>query len=287
MTHHRSAFSLNRPGALIAALPAVLGFVPADSLVVASIEDGHLGAVMRADLERALALQTELLGPEAADLSYVLSALGDLALDQRHCSEAEASYLRAVQVLGDDAASSNPTALQPLIGLARAAACRDDFAAARKGFTRALELAERSFGADELRTAEIADHLGDMLLRAGDPEAAQAEYRRAQEIRKRRLPANAPAFAESLRRLAELQRRAGKYPDALALLQQAQTLREGGPMVESAEAALLRLRLGTGQGTDCNLVPVAAEVANHVEGTDLPAPLGWIRKTVTNVKDVH
>lgn len=54
MTHHRPAFSLNRPGALIAALPAVLGFVPADSLVVASIEDGHLGAVMRADLSDAL-----------------------------------------------------------------------------------------------------------------------------------------------------------------------------------------------------------------------------------------
>ena len=54
MTHHRIAFSLNRPGALIAALPAVLGFTPADSLVLASIENGQLGAVMRVDLSHAL-----------------------------------------------------------------------------------------------------------------------------------------------------------------------------------------------------------------------------------------
>lgn len=42
--------SLNRPGALIAALPAVLGFIPVKSLVVTTITDGEMGAVLRADL---------------------------------------------------------------------------------------------------------------------------------------------------------------------------------------------------------------------------------------------
>ena len=50
MTEQRCDFELNRPGALIAALPAVLGFVPEQSLVLAAIDDGELGPVLRVDL---------------------------------------------------------------------------------------------------------------------------------------------------------------------------------------------------------------------------------------------
>src|SRR5690349_24121323 len=42
--------TLNRPGALIAALPALLGFVPAESLILVSLERGQIGAVLRVDL---------------------------------------------------------------------------------------------------------------------------------------------------------------------------------------------------------------------------------------------
>lgn len=42
--------SLDRPGALIAALPAVLGFTPESSLVLVTAADGELGAVLRGDL---------------------------------------------------------------------------------------------------------------------------------------------------------------------------------------------------------------------------------------------
>jgi len=54
MTKHRPDFELNRPGALIAALPAVLGFVPEKSLVLVSLEGGSLGSVMRVDLSDEL-----------------------------------------------------------------------------------------------------------------------------------------------------------------------------------------------------------------------------------------
>lgn len=73
MTKHRADFELNRPGALIAALPAVLGFVPEKSLVLVSIDGGELGAVMRVDLSEALVDRVAQLaevaaaaGPEAA-----------------------------------------------------------------------------------------------------------------------------------------------------------------------------------------------------------------------------
>ena len=43
MTKQRRDFELNRPGTVIAALPAVLGFVPEKSLVLLSIDRGELG----------------------------------------------------------------------------------------------------------------------------------------------------------------------------------------------------------------------------------------------------
>src|SRR3954471_20430122 len=47
-------FMLNRPGALIAAVPAVLGFVPEASLVLVTVDRGQLGAVLRVDLSPRL-----------------------------------------------------------------------------------------------------------------------------------------------------------------------------------------------------------------------------------------
>ncbi len=52
-------FALNRPGALIAALPAVLGFIPEKSLVLVGIDRGEMDAVMRIDLSDALAGATQ------------------------------------------------------------------------------------------------------------------------------------------------------------------------------------------------------------------------------------
>jgi hypothetical protein len=44
---------LNKPGTLIAALPAVLGFVPENSLALVTFEDGQVACVMRIDLSEA------------------------------------------------------------------------------------------------------------------------------------------------------------------------------------------------------------------------------------------
>jgi len=82
MTKQRRDFELNRPGAVIAALPAVLGFVPEKSLVLLSIDNGELGSVMRIDLSDAVADQVGHLadvaaaaGPEAA-IAVIIDADG-------------------------------------------------------------------------------------------------------------------------------------------------------------------------------------------------------------------
>lgn len=59
-------FHLDRPGALIAALPAVLGFVPEKSLVLLTADRGEMGCVMRVDLSTELTASLEHLAEVAA-----------------------------------------------------------------------------------------------------------------------------------------------------------------------------------------------------------------------------
>ncbi|OHU18721.1 hypothetical protein BKG76_19415 [Mycobacteroides franklinii] len=80
----RPDFRLNRPAALIAALPAMLGFIPEDSLVVVTLADGLVEAILRRDLHdlddpehAAFEALAEVLGPGPADavIAVVISAV--------------------------------------------------------------------------------------------------------------------------------------------------------------------------------------------------------------------
>lgn len=61
MTTPSQGFDIGRPASLIAALPAVLGFVPEHSLAVVTVDDAELGCVMRVDLSPGLADNTDHL----------------------------------------------------------------------------------------------------------------------------------------------------------------------------------------------------------------------------------
>ena len=67
---------LDRPGALIAALPAVLGFVPEKSIVLVTVVDDEMGAVMRADLSE----QRETCVPHLAELAAAAGAEAVIAV---------------------------------------------------------------------------------------------------------------------------------------------------------------------------------------------------------------
>jgi hypothetical protein len=65
-TSHTPDFELDRPGTLIAAVPAVLGFVPERSLVLMTVERGALGCVLRIDLDDDMEEQIAHLAEVAA-----------------------------------------------------------------------------------------------------------------------------------------------------------------------------------------------------------------------------
>lgn len=82
MTTKQPEFTLNRPGALIAALPAILGFVPEKSLVLVSVDGGELGSVLRVDLSDELVdtvghlADVAAAGAPAAAIAVIVDAQG-------------------------------------------------------------------------------------------------------------------------------------------------------------------------------------------------------------------
>jgi hypothetical protein len=103
-------FELHRPGALIAALPAVLGFVPEKSLVLVSVGDGELGAVMRVDLSDGLAQQIAHLAEVAAAAEPEAAIAVIIDADGAECPVCNEDYREICDEL-TDALSQNGIAL--------------------------------------------------------------------------------------------------------------------------------------------------------------------------------
>lgn len=79
MTTQSRGFDIGRPASLIAALPAILGFVPEHSLAVVTVDAAELGCVMRVDLSAGLAENTGQLAEvvAAADPDEAIAVIVD------------------------------------------------------------------------------------------------------------------------------------------------------------------------------------------------------------------
>ncbi|HET7072477.1 MAG TPA: DUF4192 domain-containing protein [Mycobacterium sp.] len=101
MTTHRGDCELNRPGALIAALPAVLGFVPENSLVLVSLTGGELGSVLRVDLGEELVDRVGHLAEVAAAAEPEAAIAVIVAADGAHCPRCNQDYRQLCATLAD------------------------------------------------------------------------------------------------------------------------------------------------------------------------------------------
>jgi hypothetical protein len=107
MTTHRGDFELNRPGALIAGLPAVLGFVPENSLVLVSLGGGELGSVMRVDLSEELADRVGHLAEVAAAAEPDAAIAVIVDADGAHCPGCNEEHRHLCAVLADALSQHN------------------------------------------------------------------------------------------------------------------------------------------------------------------------------------
>lgn len=90
MTNTVPEYRFTKPGALVAALPAILGFVPVKSLVLVTICDGTMGGVMRVDLTDELEFHIGHLARVAAGTwpdSVVAVFVDETGAGCRHCND--------------------------------------------------------------------------------------------------------------------------------------------------------------------------------------------------------
>src|ERR1700730_10303060 len=102
MTKQRPDFELNRPGAVIAALPAVPGFVPEKSLVLVSIHDNELGAGMRVGPPASLADQMGPLAEVASAASPEAAIVVIVDADGAGCPMCNEQYRDLCATLTDE-----------------------------------------------------------------------------------------------------------------------------------------------------------------------------------------
>ncbi|MGK2881148.1 MAG: DUF4192 domain-containing protein [Mycobacterium sp.] len=100
MTNIADGFTFTKPGALIAALPAVLGFVPEKSLVLVSLQQGQMGAVMRADLTDDLDLQVGHLARLAAGAQPTAVIAVFVDATGAGCEQCDEEFLHVAGLLG-------------------------------------------------------------------------------------------------------------------------------------------------------------------------------------------
>lgn len=104
MTTKQPDFTLDRPGALVAALPAILGFVPEKSLVLVSVDGGELGAVLRVDLSAELAGTIGRLAEVAAAAAPAAAIAVVVDADGARCPVCNDEYRELCTVLTDELA---------------------------------------------------------------------------------------------------------------------------------------------------------------------------------------
>jgi hypothetical protein len=102
MTTTQPDFELNHPGTLIAALPAILGFVPEKSLVLISVDGGELGAVLRVDLSEQLADRVGHLAEVAAAAEPAAAIAVIVDADGARCPQCNEEYRQLCAALTEE-----------------------------------------------------------------------------------------------------------------------------------------------------------------------------------------
>jgi Domain of unknown function (DUF4192) len=195
MTSQSPDFRLNRPGVLIAALPAVLGFVPEKSLVLVTVDRGEMGCVMRVDLSDELTGSIEHFADVAATAkpdSAIAVVVDDEGASCRMCND---EYRQLAATLSETLAERGIELLAVHVvdrvaaggrwhcadGCGRAGTVEDPSASpmavaavldGRRLYGRRAELQEVIAVADPVRSAALAAAIGNV-----DADRSDADVR--------------------------------------------------------------------------------------------------------------
>ena len=180
----------------------------------------------RAQMERALEIRQQLLGPTDHRTVATLSALGSLLQAQGDLAGAQSTLERAPELSEATLGASHPDTAVVLTNLAWTLRFQGDLAGARAHLERALHISEQTLGPDHPETVGRLDGLGVLLREQSDLPAARAYAERAMDVLARTLGPEHPRTLVAINNVGLLLREQGDLDGARACLEHALTVSE-------------------------------------------------------------
>jgi CHAT domain-containing protein/tetratricopeptide (TPR) repeat protein len=179
----------------------------------------------RALLLRAIAIQEQVLGPDALELADSLLLLGFVlegAIDypgSRHALE------RALMIREKAVGRDDPSTTRTRLALAGSLKQTADFAGARREYERVLAIRERASGPDHPDVATVLNNYALLFRDTGELERAAEMQLRALRIIEKAYGNEHVLTATMAHNLGSLYRRMGRREEALRLYERALSLR--------------------------------------------------------------
>jgi tetratricopeptide (TPR) repeat protein len=217
---------------------------------------------------RALALFEQAEGRDHPDVAAVLGDLGAMLEDQCRYMAAEACYVRAAAItesmevaskIDEDDADIERLRWQSLTNLGRIYRVQGRYTQAEPIMRRALNFAERVFGAESLEVSGALNNLGMFGKFAGRFDEASDCYRRALAILEKHYGEDCPEAASIYHNLGGLEHARGRYAEGTPYARKSVALRrrihgDNHPDVAADTAALAALLDGQGKYAEAALL---------------------------------
>jgi CHAT domain-containing protein/tetratricopeptide (TPR) repeat protein len=195
-------------------------------------------------LERALGIQEHVFSESHADVAITLSMIAAARSALGDDSKAAEAMERTVEIQRIVLASDDPDRAMALTGLAAIRYSMGDFAEAAWLGEEALWILKKKSAPDSPMLGNCYHNLGSIYSELGDFDAAQVAFRRALRIRGSSSSPNPILAAETNMNLAFALQCLGQFRGARSRYLAALSTYEGNEMGQSAEAGMVRARLG-------------------------------------------
>ncbi len=193
------------------------------NLALARRDLGHQEEAL-AELQRAEALYTEVLGEGHPDTIDARDAIGTSLYNLGRLDEAQAVLEAALAARAKTLGPDHPEQFSTLTSLGNIAWERGDVQKSRRIHTQARELAERKLGPEHPNVSIALRNLGHAANLDGKPDEAAELFERALSIRKAAFGEDSVTVADVLVDLAGVELRRKNPTHALELIDQAQAV---------------------------------------------------------------
>ena len=210
----------------------------------AMLSSADRSAEALAQLERALALRTGLLGADDLDTSLTEMTLGNALWKVGRHEEARVHHQAAVRTREAILGREHPALIAPLANLGVTADALGLTAEAREAWSRSLALIEANLGANHPNAAALHANLGSLEIAAGDLAAARSHCEASVRIARAVYGADHPDTGLVLATYASVLMKQGELDAAEATVREALAATERSVGAEHSNHAIQDLLLG-------------------------------------------